>query len=261
MTEPMPAPLSIVLVDDEAPARRRMGTLLEDLALELPTRVVGEAGDGEAALELIQQVQPDVVLVDIRMPKMDGLELARHLAGLPRPPAVIFATAYDTHAVQAFDLNAVDYLLKPVRLARLQAALEKARLVGPLTAERLAKVRQESGQGARRHFSCHERGRILLVPVQEVLYLKADLKYVTARTREREYLLDEALTHLEQEFAERFIRLHRSVLVAKDALAGFERGQGDGEEGGEQWLALLKEVPEKLPVSRRQWATVKQYAK
>ena len=261
MTEPTPAPLSIVLVDDEAPARRRMGTLLEDLALELPTRVVGEAGDGEAALELIQQVQPDVVLVDIRMPKMDGLELARHLAGLPRPPAVIFATAYDTHAVQAFDLNAVDYLLKPVRLARLQAALEKARLVGPLTAERLAKVRQASGQGARRHFSCHERGRILLVPVQEVLYLKADLKYVTARTREREYLLDEALTHLEQEFAERFIRLHRSVLVAKDALAGFERGQGDGEEGGEQWLALLKEVPEKLPVSRRQWATVKQYAK
>lgn len=259
MTEPTPAPLSIVLVDDEAPARRRMGTLLEDLALELPTRVVGEAGDGEAALELIQQVQPDVVLVDIRMPKMDGLELARHLAGLPRPPAVIFATAYDSHAVQAFDLNAVDYLLKPVRLARLQAALEKARLVGPLTAERLAKVRQESGQGARRHFSCHERGRILLVPVQDVLYLKADLKYVTARTVEREYLLDEALTHLETEFADRFLRLHRAVLVAKTALAGFEKTAVDDAEA--YGWALLRGVPEKLPVSRRQWAPAKALVK
>jgi len=254
-------PLTVLLVDDEAPARSRMRELLEDIAAEVPTRVVGEAADGEAALGLIQDLQPEVALVDIRMPKMDGLELARHLASLPQPPAVIFATAFDTHAVQAFELNAVDYLLKPVRAARLQAALEKARVMGPLTAERLAKLRQDAGQGARRHFSCHERGRILLVPVKEVLYLKADLKYVTARTREREYLLDEALTHLEQEFAERFIRLHRSVLVAKDALAGFERGQGEGDEGGEHWVALLKEVPEKLPVSRRQWGAVKQYAK
>lgn len=256
-----PNALTLLLVDDEAPARARIKELLQDIAPELPTRVVGEAADGEEALALIQNLQPDVALVDIRMPKMDGLELARHLAGLPHPPALVFATAYDTHAVEAFELNAVDYLLKPVRAARLQAALEKARLVGPLTTERLTKLRQDAGQGPRRHLSCHERGRILLVPVQEVLYLKADLKYVTARTREREYLLDEALTHLEQEFAERFIRLHRSVLVAKDALAGFERGQGDGEDGGEQWLALLKDAPEKLPVSRRQWSHVKQYAK
>lgn len=257
-------PLSLVLVDDEAPARERMKVLLDDIALELPTRVLGEAGDGESALALIQEVLPEVVLVDIRMPRMDGLELARHLAALPQPPAVIFATAYDNHAVQAFDLNAVDYLLKPVRAMRLQAALDKARRMAPLSAERLARVRQDAGEGPRRHFSCHERGRILLVPVRDVLYLKADLKYVTARTRDREFLLDEALTHLEQEFAEQFIRLHRSVLVAKTALAGFERGHGesdDGEGGGEHWLALLKEVPEKLPVSRRQWALVKQYVK
>ena len=251
----------VLLVDDEAPARVRLRELLEDIAGEFPTQVVGEAENGEQALALAAELQPQVALVDIRMPKMDGLELARHLANLSLPPAVIFCTAYDTHAVAAFDLNAVDYLLKPVRAARLLAALQKAKARGVLSPERLDKLRLDAHQGARRHFSCHERGRLLLVPVSEVLYLKADLKYVTARTKTREYLLDEALTHLEQEFSERFIRLHRSVLVARDALAGFERGSSDadegGEEGGGQWLALLKEVPEKLPVSRRQWSLVK----
>lgn len=253
--------LSLLLVDDEGPARFRLGELLADIAAEQPTQILGEAANGEQALALAAELQPQVVLVDIRMPKMDGLELARHLANLPQPPAVIFCTAYDTHAVAAFELNAVDYLLKPVRAPRLLAALQKARALGALSRDRLDKLRQDAQQDARRHFSCQERGRLLLVPVAEVLYLKADLKYVTARTKTREYLLDEALTHLEQEFAERFIRLHRGVLVARDALAGFERDHGEsdegGDEGGGQWLALLKEVPEKLPVSRRQWPLVK----
>ena len=196
----------------------------------------------------------DVVLADIRMPGMDGIELASHLGRLEKPPSVIFTTAYDNYAVQAFDLNAVDYLLKPVRTQRLLAALQKVPAQHPDAAV-LAGIGQEVRGGGRTHLSCHERGRLLLVPVGEVLYFKADLKYVSARTVEREYLLDEALTHLENEFSERFMRLHRSVLVAKTALAGFEKAAGDDAEA--YGWALLRGVPEKLPVSRRQWAPAK----
>lgn len=251
--------LKILIVDDEAPARARLRELLDDIAAEVPNRVVGEAGDGLAALALIDAGNgpdaPDVLLVDIRMPKMDGVELARHLGRLPQPPAVIFATAYDAYAMQAFDLNAVDYLLKPVRAPRLAAALTKARTLRPPPQAVLASL-QPAG---RSHLSCHERGRLLLIPVDEVIYLKADLKYVTARTREREYLLDESLTHLESEFAERFIRLHRSVLVARDAIVGFERNTAD--DADTHWLALIRDLPERLPVSRRQWSQVKSYAR
>lgn len=247
--------LKILIVDDEAPARARMRELLADVAAEVPNAVVGEAENGVAALQQLESAMADVVLVDIRMPKMDGIELAQHLARLPQPPAVIFATAYDAYAMQAFDLNAVDYLLKPVRGQRLAAALAKARALHPPALAALQALQSDG----RSHFSCHERGRLLLIPVGEVLYLKADLKYVTARTREREYLLDESLTHLETEFAVRFIRLHRSVLVAKDAITGFERNTAD--DADTHWLALVKDVLEKLPVSRRQWPLVKSYAR
>lgn len=246
--------LKILIVDDEAPARVRLRELLGDVAGEVPNRVLGEADNGVTALAQVEREAPDVVLVDIRMPTMDGIELAQHLARLPQPPAVVFTTAYDVYAIQAFDLAAVDYLLKPVRAARLATALAKARAVRPLP-EPVAQALQPDG---RSHLSCHERGRLLLIPVQDILYLKADLKYVLARTREREYLLDESLTHLEQEFAQRFIRLHRGALVAKEAIAGFERDAG--EEADAHWLALVRGVPEKLPVSRRQWPLVKSYA-
>ena len=257
------ATLSVMVVDDEAPARARLRDLLADIAHEVPNAVLAEAGNGLQALAAIEDRRHavpgapaiDVVLVDIRMPKMDGIELARHLSQLEHPPAVIFVTAYDNYAVQAFELNAVDYLLKPVRAQRLAAALQKARQSRPPSQQVLAQLQQ----GARTHLSCHERGRLLLIPVADVLYLKADLKYVTARTAEREYLLDESLTHLEQEFSERFIRLHRSVLVAKEAIAGFEKSVSDDAET--QWQALLRGIVEKLPVSRRQWPQVKIYAK
>ncbi len=247
--------LKILLVDDEPLARERLRTLLADLAPQLPCSVVGEAGNGLAALELLRQQPVDVVLADIRMPGMDGIELAGHLGLGTPPPAVIFVTAYDNFAVQAFDLNAVDYLLKPVRGQRLLTALQKVRGQPPASPELLAGLGRELRGGGRSHLSCHERGRLLLVPVGEVLYFKADLKYVTARTAEREFLLDEALTHLEAEYAERFIRLHRAVLVAKTALAGFEKA---ADEAGEAYgWALLRGVPEKLPVSRRQWPVAK----
>lgn len=251
-------PLNILIVDDEPLARDRLRTLLADLAVQLPSVVVGEAANGVQALNLLQSHAVDVVLADIRMPGMDGIELATHLGRLEKPPAVIFCTAYDNYAVQAFDLNAVDYLLKPVRAQRLLAALQKV-AIGRPDGVLLARIGQEVRGGGRSHLSCHERGRLLLVPIDEVLYFKADLKYVTARTAEREYLLDEALTHLEGEFADRFLRLHRSVLVAKTALAGFEKAAGDDAEA--YGWALLRGVPEKLPVSRRQWAPAKALVK
>lgn len=251
--------LSILIVDDEAPARARLRELLGDIAGDVPTRVLGEAENGLDALDFIEREAPDVALIDIRMPKMGGLELAQHLAHLPKPPAIVFTTAYDEFAIQAFEVNAVDYLMKPVRAQRLLTALLRARSARPLPGAVVEALRPELQPGGRTHLSCHERGRLLLIPVDEVLYLKADLKYVTARTKEREYLLDESLTHLEHEFERRFIRLHRSVLAAKEAIVGFER---NGEEGAEtHWLALLRDLPERLPVSRRQWPVVKSYAR
>lgn len=248
------APLRILIVDDEPLARERLRTLLADLAPQLPNEVVGEAGNGLQALDCLRERTADVVLADIRMPGMDGIELASHLGRLVQPPALIFTTAYDNYAVQAFDLDAIDYLLKPVRTQRLLAALNKLPARRPEAALIDGLGRQLRG-GGRRHLSCHERGRLLLVPVDEILYFRAELKYVTARTVDREYLLDESLTRLESEFAERFVRLHRAVLVARAALAGFEKAAGDDAEA--YGWALLRGVPDKLPVSRRQWAPAK----
>ena len=252
-------PLHILIVDDEPPARARLRELLADLAPQLPLAVVGEAEHGVAALTQLETLTANVVITDIRMPRMDGIELAEHLGNLAQPPAVIFATAYDNYAVQAFELSAIDYLLKPVRAARLLAALQKAGQSRRPEGDTLAAVGREVRGSGRTHLSCLERGRLLLVPVDEVIYFKADLKYVTARTKEREFLLDDALTKLENEFADRFIRLHRAVLVARNAIAGFERAVGDDADA--YGWALLRGVPDKLPVSRRQWGLAKALAR
>ena len=248
-----PVPLRLLIVDDEAPARARLKNLLADIAGELPNVVAGEAADGVAALEFLTNParQPvDVVLVDIRMPRLDGIGLVQHLAGRATAPAVIFTTAYDQYAVSAFDLNAIDYLLKPVRAPRLLAALQKL----PRALPDAAALRSLAPQG-RLHLHSSERGRILLVPLADILFLRAELKYVTAQTPEREYLIEESLTHLEQEFGERFIRVHRNCLVARTAIVGVERdNSADGEN---HWWVLLRDTPEKLPVSRRQWQLIK----
>ncbi|MFA7281295.1 MAG: LytTR family DNA-binding domain-containing protein, partial [Sterolibacterium sp.] len=164
-------------------------------------------------------------------------------------PPVIFVTAYDQYAVQAFDLNAIDYLLKPVRAQRLLAALKKL----PASLPSLAALRSLAPQG-RTHLHSTERGRILLVPLNEILFLRAELKYVTAQTHEREYLIEESLTHLEEEFAERFIRSHRNCLVAREAIIGVERDNSAQEN---HWRILLRGLSETLPVSRRQWPLIK----
>lgn len=243
--------LRVMIVDDEAPARVRIATLLGDVADRLPTTVVAEAANGPAALAHLATTAVDVMLTDIRMPGMSGLELAQHVAYLEQPPGVIFVTAFDDCAIQAFELNAVDYLLKPVRSERLLQALSKVKRQIPAPAV----LRQADG-GARLHLSITERGRLVLVPISQVVYLKAEQKYVTVRTQEREFLLEESLAQLELEFAERFVRIHRNCLIGRDHLLGFERGEG---EDGEGWFALLQGIDERLPVSRRQAHLVKEF--
>ena len=251
--------LRVFIADDEAPARARLRELLEDIMHEAPTQVVGEARNGVETIERLPQSGAEVLLLDIEMPGMHGLEVTRHLARLSDAPAVIFVTAHDRHAVDAFELNALDYLLKPVRSARLAVALKRAAATGAPSAQVLEsaaeQVREADGRG-RSHFSLAERNRIVLVPVADVVYLKAEQKYVTLRTHEREHLIDESLTSLEREFGERFVRIHRNCIVAKDAVRGFERAPTPEDEET-HWLVVLEGVAERLPVSRRQWASVR----
>ena len=245
-------PLRVLIVDDEAPARRRLRELLDDCAAALPLAVVGEAQNGREAVELLQSVPVDLVLTDIHMPDMDGLELARHVLKIPNKPVVVFTTAFHEHALQAFDVNAIDYLVKPVRVQRLLAALQKVPKLRPITTEKLAELPATS----RRFLSVTERSRVVLVPIDEVVFLKAELKYITIRTAQREYLLEESLTRLEQEFGQRFVRVHRNCLVARDFIRGFERRVNN--DGDAHWEVLLNGITETLPVSRRQQFVVRE---
>ena len=242
----------IFIADDESPARERLKELLQDIAAEVPSVVAGEAANGLEALDRLPASGAQVLLLDIRMPGMDGLELARHLSSLENSPAVVFITAHDKHAIEAFDLNALDYLLKPVRATRLAAALKKAAASGAPRRENLARA----AEVPREYLSVAERNRIVLVPVRDILFLRAEQKYVTVRTREREHLLEEALVALEKEFAERFVRIHRNCLVARNAIRGFERTGGGEEEA--HWQVVLEGFAERLPVSRRQWPAVRE---
>ena len=247
--------LRVVIVDDEAPARSRMKDLLADCAADVPLTVTGEAASGRAALELLADRYADVVILDIRMPEMDGIEVAQHLQRLDSPPSVIFATAYDAYAIRAFEVHAVDYLLKPIRLARLKEALARAHPRKPLQPDALRKLQRLP----RAFLSVPERGKVHLIPIAEVVYLKAELKYLTIRTSAREYLMEESLTRLEQEYGDRFVRVHRNCLVARAAVRGFERSAPDA--GETHWLVLLAGVEEKLAVSRRQQHIVREFGK
>lgn len=255
MSAPVPVAVpAILIVDDEPLACARLRQLLGDIATDFPHRIVGEAGNGIAALEQLAATPADIVLVDIRMPRMDGIELARQLAGLPHPPAFVFVTAHDEFALRAFELAAADYLMKPVRAARLLEALRKARRLATVDFSALAPAGRE-------RLRVVERGGVVLVPVADVLYLRAEQKYVTARTAERDYLLEESLTYLETELAGRFVRIHRNCLVAADAVTGVVREADAGipdEAGGERWSLCLQGIAARLPVSRRQWPLVKE---
>ncbi len=237
-----PEAASVLIVDDEPPARSRLCQLVGDLE---GFRVVGEASHGEEALQLCNTLQPDVVLLDIRMPGIDGLQVASQLAGWERRPAVVFTTAYDEYAIQAFETQAVGYLLKPVRRERLQQTLEHATRVGR------AQLLRIPGAAPRTHL-CVQRARGLqMIPVGDVLCFQADQKYVTAHYAGGEALLDEPLKDLEDEFGERFLRIHRNALIAVAWLDSLDRDDSGA------WQVRLKADFRPLPVSRRHVGEVK----
>jgi two-component system, LytTR family, response regulator AlgR len=239
--------LRMLVVDDEALARSRLRTLLADCSAPAAA-CAAEASNAAQAMELLMRQPFDAVLLDIHMPGADGLGLARALRSLPEPPAIVFVTAYAEHAVAAFELEAVDYLTKPVRLERLQAALQKV--------ERALQARGAAGPSTGAEaLLIHDRGRTERVPLSEVLYFKAELKYITVRTAARSYILDASLSELEERHATDFLRVHRNALVARRALRALERH--DDAVEGETWAVRLTGVDELLAVSRRQLAAVR----
>lgn len=230
--------LKVLIVDDEPPARERLRSLLGEIPEAL---VVGEAVSGAQALALTHDVAPDVVLLDVRMPGMDGLEAARHLNVLEEPPAVIFTTAYDQYAVEAFEAHAVGYLLKPVRKEQLAAALIRA---GRLTRAQLQTL-AAAGEARRTHIAARSREGLKLIPIEEVRYFLADRKYTTVSHLNGEDLIEDSLRLLESEFGALFVRIHRNALVAVKHLERIER-DADG-----QYFVRLRGSAAPLAVSRR----------
>ena len=232
--------MKLLLVDDEPLARQRLAGLLKELGGH---EVAGEAGNGREAVEQAESLHVDVVFLDVAMPVMDGLEAARHLAGLPSPPALVFCTAFDQHALAAFEAAAVDYLVKPVRIERLAEALERARR--QRAAQQVPALPPASSERRRSHLSARLRGSLRLIPVEDIHYLQAEEKYVVVHHARGEDLIEESLKSLEIEFAERFLRIHRNCLVASDEFAELRRAT-DG-----QVHAILRHGKSPLEVSRR----------
>jgi len=233
-------PMRVLIADDEPLARVRLRAMLG----EIPgVEVVAEAADGHAALHACAEHHPDMILLDISMPGIDGLETARHLAEFDPRPVVVFCTAYDQHALSAFDAQAVDYLVKPVRPERLAAALERVRT---FAAGRVPTATSEPDAARKRtHLCARLRGSLRLVPIEDIRYLQAEEKYVVVHHARGEDLIEESLKSLETEFADRFIRIHRNCLVASEEFAELRRG-ADG-----QVHAVLRHGTEPLEVSRR----------
>jgi two-component system response regulator AlgR len=228
--------MKVILADDEPLARERLRQLLAD---QPDVEIVAEAGDGHAALHACAEHDPDLVLLDIAMPGIDGLEAARHLAAFEPRPAVVFCTAFDAHALSAFDAQAIDYLVKPVRAERLSAALERVRTFAAGRAQA-----QATHSAARTHLCARLRGTLRLIPVEEVHYLQAEEKYVVVHHARGEDLVEESLKSLEEEFGERFVRIHRNCLVARHEIVEL-RSRDDGVH------VVLAHAPHPLEVSRR----------
>ncbi|MCW8907832.1 MAG: LytTR family DNA-binding domain-containing protein [Sedimenticola sp.] len=210
--------MKILIVDDEAHARSRLHSLIDEIGP--PCAVAAEAADGHQALQRCRQGDVDLVLMDIRMPVMDGLEAAAELSTLDTPPAVVFVTAYDEHALAAFERHAVDYLLKPIRRQRLQQAIEKAATLNRPQLQALRNLRQGTDEA---YISASFRGGLQRIPLSEVIYFQADQKYVTVCFSGGERLLEESLKSLEERFPERLVRIHRNALVNRERLLGLQK--------------------------------------
>ena len=234
--------MKILIVDDETPARNRLKRMLDGLE---GVEVIGEATDGQAAIDAARELKPHIILLDIRMPGMDGMEAARQIRTLPDAPYVIFTTAYSEHALEAFDTQAIDYLVKPVRKERLLQALERVQQLLPADTSK-----QPS------NLTVKKQGKMVLLPIDEILYFQADHKYVTAYLATREELLEESLKQLEELLGERVIRIHRNALVARSALMGMEKDASSGSHH-----VTLREIGKGPEISRRHVAEVRQIIK
>lgn len=242
--------MNILIVDDEPLARQRLAGLLQNLE---GYKQCGDAANGHETLKLVQELKPDVVLLDIRMPGMDGLEVARHLNKLSKPPAIIFTTAFSDHALQAFETHAIDYLVKPIKQERLEEALQAARR---LTRPQMQQIHQSEELSDRRTSICVKiRGSLELVPVNDIHYFLADHKYVTLKTADHEHLIEESLKSLEEEFADLFTRIHRNALVANQYITGLEKN-GDGHH-----VITMKNINDRLEISRRHLPLVRKKIK
>lgn len=240
--------MRILIVDDEAPARQRLRAMIATLDGH---QVVGEAATGQEAIAACRRLQPDLVLLDIRMPGGDGLQAAAGINQMAEPPAIVFVTAYGDHALAAFEAEAVDYLLKPVRRERLAEALQKARRLNRAQLAALQLRQQDGGQ----HLLCRRRGDLELIPIDDVRFLQADHKYVTVNHLGGEDLIEDSLRQLEERFGDRFIRIHRNALVARRYLAGLERRPDGG------YPVRIRGCDVLLDVSRRHTAAVREFVR
>jgi two-component system response regulator AlgR len=232
--------LRVLIVDDEPPARARLRSMLGESA---DFEVAGEAGNGVEALHMVDRLMPDIVLLDVRMPGIDGLEVARQLATQPEPPAVIFTTAFDEYALQAFESEAIAYLLKPIRAEKLRAALAKAARLSRLQLQQMATAAREPAR--RSHIGVRGRDGLKLIPIEEVFSFHADQKYTTVKHLKGEDLIEDSLKILEEEFSQDFVRIHRNALVNTRFLERIAR------DASGQHFVHLRGVPDALEVSRR----------
>lgn len=241
--------MKVLIVDDEKLARDRLVRMVEKLP---DYQIVGHASNGNQAIQLAESSDADIVLMDIRMPGLDGIQAARHLSGLEHPPAVIFTTAYADHALDAFETHAVDYLMKPVKQDRLQHALEAAKKPTRAQVEQNSEVL--SSIEPRNHICARVRGNLVLVDIEDIYYFHAEQKYVTVRHKEGELLIEDALKNLEAEFADRFVRIHRNALIQLKYISGLV-AHNDGQR------VSIKEIDDTLEVSRRHLAAIRKIIK
>lgn len=240
--------MNVLIVDDEQLARQRLRHMLSGMGQQ----VVGEAASGEQALQQTINSSPDVVLMDIRMPGMDGLEAAGYINQMDNPPAIIFTTAYSDHALKAFEIHAVDYLLKPIKQERLANAISAAKR---LTRAQIQRLRVEDEGDIRSKICVKCRGSLELVPIEDIIYFKADQKYVTLKTDDHEYLIEESLKALEQEFNHHFVRVHRNALVSENHIAGLSKN-----DTGHHCI-VLNETDDLLEISRRHLPSIRKKLK
>ena len=241
--------MKILIIDDEHLARQRLRSVIAEIGND---EVVGEGSNGEQALALSQTLQPDVILLDIRMPGMSGIEAAVHIMKLETPPAIIFTTAYDEYALQAFDTHAVDYLLKPIRKERLQQALDNAKR---LTRAQMQNINASDTASERKHISARLGGELRLIPIEDIRYFMAEHKYVTVRYTEGTVLIEESLRTLEDTFANHFLRVHRNALISVAHIAKLEKDKIGRHR------VRLRDLDETIEVSRRHLPMVRRVMK